>query len=520
MVEVEEGEARSKYGDRLRIAALAALEKTDHTFRVVHDATHNVGVNSQIKVEDQLRYPGPSEIKMAMQALDPPTFVLAADIARAHRLVLVREEDWGYQACRTRVGDGGEPSGRIWLNTVGTFGVTSASYHFTRLFAAVVRCAQSLLARRDSCQLTYVDDLLFMAKGIGGLAAIWVALLFLMVVGTPFSWHKFQGGARAEWIGFQVDVGARVLGMTEKRLRWARDWLERTTANKVVRVEEFRSALGRLAFMMSAFSHLKPLLGPLYTWVTAVDHCNTLQVPAAVIMILTFLKTTMVPEIARTKVRMSPEVEGDHAFRSDAKAEGETVVLGGWCCSDSPDRSKCRWFSVKLDRSNAPWVFESGEPYRAIASLELLGTLASIVAFPPKPGSAKKFFLSAGTDNLGNRHLVSRLLTTKFPLCIVLMQLAWTLHCKDLELRLDWLPRLQNREADALTNGDFSGFSMDLRIEVRPEELLEDQFKELMEKGSELFDEVKELRRKRKEGMMKSLPSAKKPKGASLIGPW
>jgi hypothetical protein len=41
--------------------------------------------------------------------------------------------------------------------------------------------------------------------------------------------------------------------MTEKRLRWARDWMERTIANKVVRVEEFRSALGRLAFMMSAF---------------------------------------------------------------------------------------------------------------------------------------------------------------------------------------------------------------------------------------------------------------------------
>jgi hypothetical protein len=34
------------------------------------------------------------------------------------------------------------------------------------------------------------------------------------------------------------------------------------------------------------------------------------------------------------------------------------------------------------------------------------------------------------------------------------------------------------------------------------------------------FDEVKELRRKRKEGMIKSLSSAKKPKGASLIGPW
>jgi len=62
--------------------------------------------------------------------------------------------------------------------------------------------------------------------------------------------------------------------------------MERTVANKVVRVEEFGSALGPLAFMMSAFGHLKPFLGPLYSWVTAVDHCNTLQVPAAVLMIL------------------------------------------------------------------------------------------------------------------------------------------------------------------------------------------------------------------------------------------
>lgn len=136
------------------MAALAALEKTDHTFRVVHDATHNVGVNAQIKVEDQLRFPGPSEIKLAMQALFPPTLILAADIARAHCLLLVQEEDCGYQACRTGVGDSGEPSSKIWLNTVGTFGVTSASFHFTRMFAAVSRYAHSLLTRRDSCQLT------------------------------------------------------------------------------------------------------------------------------------------------------------------------------------------------------------------------------------------------------------------------------------------------------------------------------------------------------------------------------
>ena len=155
-----------------------------------------------------------------------------------------------------------DPVTKIWLNAVGTFGVTSASYHFTRLFAAVTRCAHSLLARRDSCQLTYVDDLLFMANGLGGLSAVWVALLFLMVVGTPFSWRKFQGGTRAEWIGFQVDVSSRELGMTEKRLRWARDWLERTIANKVVARGGVQVGTGPIGFYDVGLRAPEAVIGP------------------------------------------------------------------------------------------------------------------------------------------------------------------------------------------------------------------------------------------------------------------
>ena len=228
----------------------------------------------------------------------------------------------------------------------------------------------------------------------------------------------------------------------------------------------------------------------------------------------------MVGQVARTKIRLEPEGKQDHAFRSDAKAEGETVVLGGWCCSDSRDRGKCRWFSVKLTRETIPWVFESGEPYRAIAALELLGTLASLLAFPQDQGSSRVFHISAGTDNLGNRHLVSRFLTTKYPFCVVLMQLAWILHTQDLELRLDWLPRLQNREADALTNGDFSGFNPDLRVDVLPEHLLQAQFQEILAKGSDLYKEVKELRAKRKAGLVKPEVAPKKVRGSDLIGTW
>eukprot|EP00435_Cladocopium_sp_Y103_P056688 s1782_g19.t1 len=70
------------------------------------------------------------------------------------------------------------------------------------------------------------------------------------------------------------------------------------------------------------------------------------------------------------------------------------------------------------------------------------------------------------------------------------MQLAWWLHVRDLELKLDWLPRLQNREADALTNGDFSGFDPDLRVDMKAGDLLEEEFKQLMDLGGELYGEV------------------------------
>ena len=115
---------------------------------------------------------------------------------------------------------------------------------------------------------------------------------------------------------------------------------------------------------------------------------------------------------------------------------------------------------------------------------------------------------------------MSRYLTTKFPLCVVLMQLAWILHSQDLELRLDWLPRLQNREADALTNGDYRGFDHNLRVDIKPEDLLQGHFQELLAKGSELYQEVKELRAKRKGGSGKPAAISKKVRGTDLIGPW
>ena len=49
-------------------------------------------------------------------------------------------------------------------------------------------------------------------------------------------------------------------------------------------------------------------------------------------------------------------------------------------------------------------------------------------------------------------------MTTKFPMLVILGELAAQLRALNAELSLEWVPRLQNEEADALTNGDFSAF--------------------------------------------------------------
>ena len=52
-------------------------------------------------------------------------------------------------------------------------------------------------------------------------------------------------------------------------------------------------------------------------------------------------------------------------------------VLGG------ASRGQARWFSLELTRDPAPWAFGRGEPFKAIAALELFASLLSLMIFSP-----------------------------------------------------------------------------------------------------------------------------------------
>ena len=57
MVKMTLGEARKRWGAKLTVAALGALEKTEDVFRVIYDASNTVRLNHRIRVQDQCRMP-------------------------------------------------------------------------------------------------------------------------------------------------------------------------------------------------------------------------------------------------------------------------------------------------------------------------------------------------------------------------------------------------------------------------------------------------------------------------------
>ena len=57
-------------------------------------------------------------------------------------------------------------------------------------------------------------------------------------------------------------------------------------------------------------------------------------------------------------------------------------------------------------------------------------------------------------------------MATRYPPGLILIELSFQLAVRRMALRADWVPRLQNEEADALTNGDTRHFSEDLEVKV------------------------------------------------------
>ena len=139
IIVMTESEARLRYPD-LVVASLDAQRKQKPggkmTARVLFDGTHGLCVNTKTRLRDQERVPIAADLKRSMREkarIGELTFALSADVTEAHRQVPIHQDDWHLLGCQV------SPGGDVFINTVGTFGIASASYCWSRVAAAVGR---------------------------------------------------------------------------------------------------------------------------------------------------------------------------------------------------------------------------------------------------------------------------------------------------------------------------------------------------------------------------------------------
>ena len=455
------GVLKQEFGDRLRIAAMAAISKPDGSVRPLHDATHSVNMNHEIKYQDKILCPGPPEIAAIVRetsSTGEACFCVSADIKAAHRLVKVRRKDWEYLCCRSD-----STSETVWVNKTGTFGVSSAPYWWAKLAAMIGRFVGYVFHTRWMMQMIYVDDLHGAFVGPGKFKFLWVWVLAFELIGTPFGYHKFKGGLSSEFVGFHMKYDVAEVGISEKRGNWLVSWIERLAEQKfVIASRDFVEFLGRLSFVAQLLVWLKPHLSPLFAWASVTSRSTVGRLPETIILTLRYILLELRGESYMVSTRAPLKFDGDQ-FRTDAKCATGFIVLAGWeLCSK-------RWFSFRVLPCDASYLFkEGGDSQWASTSAELLATLAALEAFgwtkEERHRRELQVSLTAGPDNRANEALSSKRATTRWPLMAINMQLSSRLSKARAALSLRWRPREENTEADDLTNERFDGFDPGLRV--------------------------------------------------------
>ena len=194
MLKMSLGDFKAKYGERRAIAALAVIVEDELVGkkRMIHDASHGVRVNHRIRCRDKIRARGAREKKQLLREMMEArevAFSVVGDIAKAHRRFKRREEEHGYLGCQidTKEEIEGDPDSQV--NKVGTFGVSCASYWWTRISAAGIRATHNLSGPEFMLDLLlYADDLESLGVGRSGRKGIPLSYCFMSLFGFPFKW--------------------------------------------------------------------------------------------------------------------------------------------------------------------------------------------------------------------------------------------------------------------------------------------------------------------------------------------
>ncbi len=81
-------------------------------------------------------------------------------------------------------------------------------------------------------------------------------------------------------------------------------------------------------------------------------------------------------------------------------------------------------------------------------------------------------------------------MSTRFPMNVLVMELASSLEAASLRLNLVWKPREENNEAQALTNEVFSGFDTANGLTIEINRVKFPILCSMLESGKSVFEQV------------------------------
>ena len=130
--------------------------------------------------------------------------------------------------------------------------------------------------------------------------------------------------------------------------------------------------------------------------------------------------------------------------------------------------------------------------------------------------------VTGSSDNKGNSHVVAKLMTSKFLLCVILMEVAAEIQTRNFSLDLQWVPREQNAEADELSNSDPKRFDPENVIPVNMGNMKFIILDEMLHKGEKLHQGLEMEKAKATTQMVPDKPKQKRKPGTSLRAthPW
>ena len=101
-------------------------------------------------------------------------------------------------------------------------------------------------------QVAYVDDVHLLCLGAGKFVTLWLSILAYEIMGTPFSYRKFN----------QLEYDKQVAGISKKRAEWIIKWIDDAeTSGWMVQGRSFIEFTGRMSFIARVATWLKPLPG-------------------------------------------------------------------------------------------------------------------------------------------------------------------------------------------------------------------------------------------------------------------